>query len=240
LLIKMMKKQINDAMNDQENGVLSDTELKKMIHQYETTNDTTDDDKNNANNNLRKVSFVGTAQYVTPELLANKSYSFAGMDFWAIGCIIFECLTGKPPFHDNSDYLTFQKIEKMEYEIPDYISSNAKDIIQKFLDNNHQQRLGMNGFDQIKKHPFFENISFEWDQLASVPIPPLPSTPINSPIHEDDRKHRSSSNYDNVNDLQPMALNDNDKDKDNNKNNLNNEIIDENEEIKENKGKKKR
>ena len=55
------------------------------------------------------------------------------MDFWAVGCLIYQCLVGKPPFSASNEYLTFKKIEAMEYDLPDSLSADATDIIQKFL-----------------------------------------------------------------------------------------------------------
>ncbi|ETO34676.1 Protein kinase domain containing protein [Reticulomyxa filosa] len=100
---------------------------------------------------LRKGSFVGTALYVPPEMLGEKPFSFAGyvlifgtklcllmeklkrMDFWALGCIIYQCLVGKAPFTGANEYLVFKAIEGHEYEVPDFLSTNATDIIAKLL-----------------------------------------------------------------------------------------------------------
>ena len=57
----------------------------------------------------RRNSFVGTAQYVSPEILTNSGSSPAS-DLWALGCIIYQMVTGIPPFHGNSEYLIFQKV----------------------------------------------------------------------------------------------------------------------------------
>ena len=57
----------------------------------------------------RRNSFVGTAQYVSPEILTNSGCSPA-LDLWALGCIIYQMVTGIPPFQGNSEYLIFQKV----------------------------------------------------------------------------------------------------------------------------------
>ena len=60
----------------------------------------------------RRNSFVGTPQYVSPEILTNSGSS-AASDLWALGCIIYQMVTGIPPFHhDSSEYLIFQKVGK--------------------------------------------------------------------------------------------------------------------------------
>ncbi|KAJ4142456.1 serine/threonine protein kinase [Fusarium falciforme] len=65
----------------------------------------------------RAASFVGTAEYVSPELLTHKNACKAS-DLWAFGCIIYQLLAGRPPFKGGSEYLTFQKIVNLEYEFP--------------------------------------------------------------------------------------------------------------------------
>lgn len=65
----------------------------------------------------RASSFVGTAEYVSPELLTDKNACKAS-DLWAFGCIIFQLLAGRPPFKAANEYLTFQKIVALEYEFP--------------------------------------------------------------------------------------------------------------------------
>ena len=57
----------------------------------------------------RRNSFVGTAQYVSPEILTNSGCTPA-LDLWALGCIIYQMVTGIPPFQGNSEYLIFQKV----------------------------------------------------------------------------------------------------------------------------------
>ena len=60
---------------------------------------------------VRRNSFVGTAQYVSPEILTNSGSSKA-IDLWALGCIIYQMVTGIPPFQAQNEYLIFQKVTK--------------------------------------------------------------------------------------------------------------------------------
>lgn len=65
----------------------------------------------------RANSFVGTAQYVSPELLTDK-VAFKSSDLWAVGVILYQLLSGKPPFRGGNAHLTFQKVKSGEYEVP--------------------------------------------------------------------------------------------------------------------------
>eukprot|EP01083_Nonionella_stella_P319044 1169101_1 len=138
----------------------------------------------------RKGSFVGTAQYVSPELLNKDSdMSYGGMDFWALGILIYQCLCDKTPFFAPNEYLTFKKIEEHSYSIPDHVSAQAKSVIDAFLTQDFTQRLGMKGYHQIKEHPFFASIeSWEWEDMQQVQCPKYPATPKHSPVHNEDKK----------------------------------------------------
>lgn len=113
----------------------------------------------------RANSFVGTAEYVSPELLTDKNACKAS-DLWAFGCIIFQLLAGRPPFKAGNEYLTFQKIVKLDYSFPDSFPSTARDLVKKLLVLDPSQRPNI---DTIKAHPFFEGIQWGkglWKQKA--------------------------------------------------------------------------
>ncbi|XP_069762417.1 3-phosphoinositide-dependent protein kinase 1a isoform X1 [Narcine bancroftii] len=119
----------------------------------------------------RANSFVGTAQYVSPELLTEKS-ACKSSDLWALGCIIYQLVAGLPPFRAGNEYLIFQKIIKLEYEFPEKFFPKAKDLVQKLLVSEHTMRLGceeMGGYGLLKAHPFFEPIAWENLHLQTPP-----------------------------------------------------------------------
>ncbi|XP_063589254.1 3-phosphoinositide-dependent protein kinase 1-like [Penaeus indicus] len=111
----------------------------------------------------RKNSFVGTAQYVSPELLESKKVGPAS-DLWALGCILYQMVSGLPPFRSRSEYFIFQKILKLEYEFPDGFCEEAKDLVQKLLVLESDDRLGArdrNGYPSIRSHPLFAGLDFD-------------------------------------------------------------------------------
>ncbi|XP_064097420.1 3-phosphoinositide-dependent protein kinase 1-like isoform X2 [Macrobrachium nipponense] len=126
----------------------------------------------------RKNSFVGTAQYVSPELLENKRIG-PSSDLWALGCIIYQMVSGLPPFRSRSEYLIFQKILKLEYEFPEGFCEEAKDLVQKILVIEGDKRLGAkdkNGYPSIRSHPLFVKMDFESLHLLTPPkiVPFMP------------------------------------------------------------------
>lgn len=120
----------------------------------------------------RKTSFVGTAEYASPEVLSGGMASPA-MDWWAFGCLLYQMIVGKPPFRGGSQYLTFQKIEAMDYTIPGVgiMPLEAADLIKKLLVKDPKERLGSGpgGVEEIKGHAFFEGI--KWDKVREMDAP---------------------------------------------------------------------
>lgn len=126
-----------------------------------------------ANGEDRANSFVGTAEYVSPELLQNK-VAYKSSDLWALGCIVYQFLAGRSPFRAMNEYLCFQKITKLEYEIPEGFPDNATDLVTKLLVLDATKRLGcdqMGGFGPLKAHIFFADT--DWDKIPEQTPPKL-------------------------------------------------------------------
>jgi len=104
----------------------------------------------------RAQSFVGTAEYVSPELLTHKA-SCKASDLWAFGCMIYQLLAGRPPFKAASEYLTFQKIVGLEYEFPPGFPPAARDLVERLLVLDPARRLTV---EHIKNHEFFDGQQF--------------------------------------------------------------------------------
>jgi 3-phosphoinositide dependent protein kinase-1 len=100
----------------------------------------------------RAMSFVGTAEYVSPELLTDKNACKAS-DLWAFGCIIYQLLAGRPPFKASNEYQTFQKIVGLDYTFPDGFPPIARDLVERLLVLDPAKRLPM---EHIKNHQFFD------------------------------------------------------------------------------------
>lgn len=120
---------------------------------------------------VERGSFVGSADYVSPETLLETPIG-PSSDLWAFGCILYTLLVGQSPFHTESNYATFQKIQNLEYTFPDFVPEDAKDLISKILVLEPEKRLGNGEYDDnyksIREHPFFSQI--DWDTLPQHPI----------------------------------------------------------------------
>ena len=113
----------------------------------------------------RANSFVGTAEYVSPELLTDKNACKAS-DLWAFGCIIYQLLAGRPPFKAGNEYQTFQKIVVLDYEFPKGFPPLARDLVERLLVLDPSRRLSI---EHIKNHEFFDGIVWGrglWKQKA--------------------------------------------------------------------------
>lgn len=137
-----------------------------LIEKEEENSDDKFDEKHK-----RTVSLVGTADYVSPEVLHNQAITCAA-DLWALGCVIYHMITGRAPFRSESEYLTFQKILSLEYSpLPENIPSDARDLVDKLLVLDPDKRLGAASMDDLKGHPFFDGI--DWNSVRTRPAPEL-------------------------------------------------------------------
>ena len=106
--------------------------------------------------NINKIlsSKVGTAYYVSPEILQGK-YS-EKCDVWAAGVILYVLLSGEPPFNGPSDGVIYSKIRQFKFNFPEKrwskISNDAKDLLSKML-VPEAQRLSAS---QVLEHPWFQ------------------------------------------------------------------------------------
>ena len=142
-------------------------------------------------------TFVGTAEYLSPELLRDEECREAA-DLWALGCILFQMLRGSPPFQVlGSPHLTMEMIKAwpMEYHDPaslDALPETARTLIVALLHPEPTQRLGAPGsstgeYPALRAHPFFSAADppLDFDMLTSTPPPPLVPPPPLPAIHTD-------------------------------------------------------
>ncbi|CAL9738093.1 hypothetical protein MOSE0_N03048 [Monosporozyma servazzii] len=130
------------------------------------------EDSNNEYNLLTRCnSFVGTAEYVSPELLS-LSYVDYRCDYWSFGCILYHLKFGSPPFKGKSEYLTFKLItdsEEVNFPVDD-TSKELKHLISNLLIRDMDKRLTPKA---IMVHDFFKIHTIDFDDLATIWTPRL-------------------------------------------------------------------
>uniref|UniRef100_A0A7N0TL37 non-specific serine/threonine protein kinase n=1 Tax=Kalanchoe fedtschenkoi TaxID=63787 RepID=A0A7N0TL37_KALFE len=133
---------------------------------------------------------VGTAAYMSPEVLCFDSATF-GNDLWALGCTLYQMLSGTTPFKDASEWRMCQRILTRDLSIPNHLSEEAKDLIDRLLDLDPARRLGTgpNGYATLKKQPFFKGVN--WKNLRSHTPPELALEP-SVEVGDDEDFHDSS------------------------------------------------
>uniref|UniRef100_A0A2P2JRE8 non-specific serine/threonine protein kinase n=1 Tax=Rhizophora mucronata TaxID=61149 RepID=A0A2P2JRE8_RHIMU len=111
-------------------------------------------------------SAVGTPDYLAPEILLGTEHGYSA-DWWSVGIILFEFITGIPPFTAECPEIIFDNIlnGKIPWpSAPDDMSFDAQDLINRLLILDPDQRLGSKGSVEVKAHPFFRGI--DWNNLA--------------------------------------------------------------------------
>eukprot|EP00803_Ostreobium_quekettii_P011462 evm.model.scf_1044.2 EVM.evm.TU.scf_1044.2 scf_1044:27425-30971(+) len=129
----------------------------------------------------RRVSFVGTADYLAPEVLENTRVSFA-TDLWCLGCTVYQMLAGRPPFRAGSEYLTYQNITNRALSYPEGFPEVARDLVEGLLAADQGARLGADDIAEVKAHPFFEGI--QWCSLREAKAPEYRPRPRADPEEE--------------------------------------------------------
>uniref|UniRef100_A0A8D2L9P1 Rho-associated protein kinase 1 n=1 Tax=Varanus komodoensis TaxID=61221 RepID=A0A8D2L9P1_VARKO len=136
--------------------------------------------KMNKEGMVRCDTAVGTPDYISPEVLKSQGgdgYYGRECDWWSVGVFLYEMLVGDTPFYADSLVGTYSKImnHKNSLSFPDDndISKDAKNLICGFL-TDREARLGRNGVEEIKRHPFFKNDQWSWENLRDTVAPVVP------------------------------------------------------------------
>jgi len=96
-------------------------------------------------NDNEAFSICGTPEYLAPEILLKQGHG-KPVDWWTFGCILYEMLTGYPPFYDKNRNELFSKIKNHAIKLPQNISPALKDLMTKLFIKDPRVRLGSGNF----------------------------------------------------------------------------------------------
>jgi len=146
-----------------------------MIHQTEP-NGIPLIDTMSCTRNFRTNSFVGTEEYIAPEVIAAQGHT-AAVDWWTLGILIYEMIYATTPFKGKERNYTFANIRQVSVHFKDSprVSQAGRDVVVRLLDKNETTRLGSrSGASEVKQHKWFSKIN--WGLLRNTRPPIIPSS----------------------------------------------------------------
>ena len=127
--------------------------------------------KEGIHGNTLSQSFCGSPAYLPPETLNMKGVGKSG-DLYGIGAVLYEMISGTPPFFSNEIAVLFNKIKNCQLVLHHYFSEDLKDLLRKLMEKDPNKRFGVIDKNEVKRHPFFKGIDWEKLQNKNI-IPPI-------------------------------------------------------------------
>lgn len=117
----------------------------------------------------RRFTYCGSAEYMSPEMIQKSGHGWS-IDCFSLGSLLFELLTGSPPFYDEDMDVMFWKIQNEPLKFPKYLSKEVKHLLNGLLDKDPNVRLGSEYISDIKDHPWCADI--HWKKVYKKKVQP--------------------------------------------------------------------
>lgn len=148
---------------------ITDFGLSRIVNQVEKKGERKFeiDDSDDMNSQM-----VGTPDYMAVEIIEERQIHSHAVDWWSLGCILFQMIWGYPPFNDKTVKKIFENIKKHKIEWAWKDKREDRDryhLVMSLLNPNPEQRLGFRGAEEVMDHPFFQHI--DWENLEYLVSP---------------------------------------------------------------------